>query len=71
MDPLTEHHVHNSVYEKHVSREDLVVGLVQHGLRNIPHHEHVLKDITHRQQYTGDFIPQPYRNTEKVQQIHW
>ena len=71
MDPLTEFHVHNAHNEQQVSHQNLVAGLASHALRNVPHHEHVLKTITPRMQYTSDFIPQHYKNTKHIQHIQW
>jgi hypothetical protein len=70
MDPLTEYHPHNQQYEHHVQNPALVHGLASHALRNIPHHEHVLKTITPMQHYVTQFKPQPYTDSGKIQMIH-
>ena len=71
MDPLHEHHVHNAHNEQQVSHQTLVAGLASHGLRHVLHHEHVLKTITPRMQYSNDFVPQHYSNTKHIQHIQW
>ena len=70
MDPLHEYHPHNVISEKHVTQQHLVVGLAQHALRNIPFHEHVLKEITPRMQYVSEFKAQPHTNSGKYQMVH-
>ena len=70
MDPLHQHHVHDGGHEQQVTQSHLVVGLAQHALRNVTHHEHVLKTITPRHVHSNDFVPQPYRDTKHIQHIH-
>jgi hypothetical protein len=69
MDPLTQFHVHESGHEHQVTQQHLVVGLASHALRNIVHHEHVLKTISPRTIHSNDFVPQPYQDTKHIQMI--
>jgi hypothetical protein len=68
MDPLHQYHV-DETFGHHVTQNHLVVGLAQHALRNITHHEHVLKTITPRQSHSNDFVPQQYTDTKHIQAI--
>ena len=69
MDPLTQYHNHESANEHQVTQQHLVVGLAQHALRNIVHHEHVLKTIAPRTIHSNDFEPQQYKDTKHIQMM--
>jgi hypothetical protein len=69
MDPLTQFHHHESANEHQVTQQHLIVGLAQHALRNIPHHEHVLKTIAPRVTHSNDFEPQHYKNSKHIQMM--
>ena len=68
-DPLHSYHPQHT-FEHQVTQNHLVVGLAQHALRHIPHHEHVLKTITQRDIHSTEFEPQAYLDTKHMQHIH-
>ena len=67
--PLHEYH-HDNFNLPAVSRPDLVHSIATHALRNVPHAEHVLKDIIPSTRWSTDLKPQPYNTMGKMQMIH-
>ena len=70
MAALHEFHQHN-YNQPHVSRPDLVHAIATHALRNIPHAEHILKEVVPSERWSTQLKPQPYSQNGKMQTIHY
>ena len=69
MDPLHEYHQDNH-NQPLVNRPDLVHQIATHALRNIPHSEHILKEVIPTERWSTELKPQPYGENGKMQMIH-
>jgi hypothetical protein len=69
MSALYEYHPHNYKMP-HVNRPDLVHAIATHALRNVPHAEHILKEVIPSTRWSTQLKPQPYNQNGKMQMIH-